>query len=94
VSQLGFLTVMLGFGTRDAALAGLALLIGHALFKSSLFLVVGVIDRQLSTRDIRELSGLEGQAPVMATFSVLAVGPNDTIYILDGTGVYRAVPQT
>jgi hypothetical protein len=28
------------------------------------------------------------------TFSVLAVGPNDTIYILDGTGVYRAVPQT
>ncbi len=73
VSQLGFLTVMLGFGTRDAALAGLALLIGHALFKSSLFLVVGVIDRQLSTRDIRELSGLARQAPVMATFSVLAV---------------------
>ena len=73
VSQLGFLAVMLGFGTRDAALAGLALLIGHALFKSSLFLVVGVIDRQLSTRDIRELSGLARQAPVMATFSVVAV---------------------
>ena len=73
VSQLGFLAVMLGFGTRDAALAGLALLIGHALFKSSLFLVVGVIDRQLSTRDIRELSGLARQAPVMATFSVIAV---------------------
>ena len=73
VSQLGFLTVMLGFGTRDAALAGLALLIGHALFKSSLFLVVGVVDRQLSTRDIRELSGLARQAPVMTTFSVFAV---------------------
>ncbi len=73
VSQLGFLTVVLGFGTQEAALAGLALLLAHALFKSSLFLVVGVIDRQLSTRDIGELSGVGRQAPVLATFSVLAV---------------------
>ena len=73
VSQLGLLTVVLGYGTRDAALAGLALLVGHALFKASLFLVVGVIDRQLSTRDIGELSGVGRQAPVMATFSMIAV---------------------
>lgn len=74
VSQLGFLTVVLGFGTRDAALAGLALLLAHALFKSSLFLIVGVIDRQLSTRDISELSGLGRQAPVMTTFAFIAIG--------------------
>jgi len=73
VSQLGFLTIVLGYGIQDAALAGLALLISHALFKSALFLVVGVIDRQLSTRDIGELSGVGRQAPVMATFSVIAV---------------------
>jgi multicomponent Na+:H+ antiporter subunit A len=73
VSQLGLLTVVLGFGTRDAALAGLALLLSHALFKSALFLVVGVIDRQLSTRDIGGLSGVGRQAPVMATFSMIAV---------------------
>nr|WP_315268403.1 Na+/H+ antiporter subunit A [Microbacterium lemovicicum] len=73
VSQLGMLTVVLGYGTRDAALAGLALLVGHALFKSALFLVVGVIDRQLSTRDINELNGLGRQAPVMAVFSFIAV---------------------
>ncbi|MDS0244764.1 Na+/H+ antiporter subunit A [Microbacterium aurantiacum] len=73
VSQLGFLTVILGFGTRDAALAGLALLLSHALFKSALFLVVGIIDRQLSTRDLRELSGLGRQAPVLATVSIVAV---------------------
>lgn len=73
VSQLGFLTVVLGYGTQEAALAGLALLIGHALFKSSLFLVVGVIDRQLSTRDIGELSGVGRQAPVLAVFSTIAV---------------------
>lgn len=74
VSQLGLLTVVLGFGTRDAALAGLALLLAHALFKSALFLIVGVIDRQLSTRDISELSGLGRQAPVMATFAFIAIG--------------------
>lgn len=73
VSQLGMLTAVLGYGVRDTALAGLALLIGHALFKSALFLVVGVIDRQLSTRDIRELSGVGRQAPTLATFSMIAV---------------------
>jgi multicomponent Na+:H+ antiporter subunit A len=73
VSQLGLLTVVLGYGTRDAALAGMALLIGHALFKSSLFLVVGIIDRQLSTRDIGELSGVGRQAPTLAAFSMIAV---------------------
>ncbi|WP_417563144.1 Na+/H+ antiporter subunit A [Microbacterium sp.] len=73
VSQLGLLTVVLGYGTRDAALAGLALLVSHALFKSSLFLIVGVIDRQLSTRDIGELSGLGRQAPVLAVAAIVAV---------------------
>ncbi len=73
VSQLGFLTVMLGYGTRDAALAGVALLLSHALFKSCLFLIVGVIDRQLNTRDIGQLSGLARQAPVMTTASVIAI---------------------
>ncbi|MDL5352200.1 Na+/H+ antiporter subunit A [Microbacterium sp. zg-YB36] len=73
VSQLGMLTAVLGYGTRDAALAGLALLISHALFKSALFLVVGVIDRQLSTRDIGELSGVGRQAPTLAAFSMIAV---------------------
>ena len=74
VSQLGLLAVLLGFGSRDAALAGLALLVAHALFKSTLFLVVGVLDRQLSTRDIRQLSGIGRQAPVMATVALVSVG--------------------
>ena len=44
VSQLGFLLVVLGVGTRSAALAGLGLLLAHALFKGALFLVVGIVD--------------------------------------------------
>ncbi|MCS3844928.1 Na+/H+ antiporter subunit A [Microbacterium sp. AK031] len=73
VSQLGFFTVLVGYGTQATALAGLALVLGHALFKSALFLVVGVIDRQLSTRDIDELSGVGRQAPVMAAASFISI---------------------
>ena len=73
VGQLGFFAIMVGYGTQAAALAGIALVIGHALFKSALFLIVGVIDRQLSTRDIRELSGVGRQAPVMATAAFISI---------------------
>ncbi|MGO4237101.1 Na+/H+ antiporter subunit A [Pseudarthrobacter sp. YAF2] len=58
VSQLGFLTMVVGLGTPDAALAGLAMLLAHGLFKATLFLVVGIIDHQSGTRDVRELSGV------------------------------------
>lgn len=95
VSQLGMLAVVLGYGTRDAALAGLALLLSHALFKSALFLVVGVLDRQLSTRDLTELSGVGRQAPVMATFSIIAVasmvGLPPTIGFVAKEGVLTAL---
>ncbi|MET4592389.1 Na+/H+ antiporter subunit A [Arthrobacter sp. 754] len=58
VSQLGFLSMVVGLGTPDAALAGLAMLLAHGLFKATLFLVVGIIDHQSGTRDVRKLSGV------------------------------------
>ncbi|MCU1407060.1 MAG: cation:proton antiporter [Glaciihabitans sp.] len=73
VSQLGFLTVVVGFGTHNTAIAGLALVLGHALFKSTLFLVVGIIDHRAGTRDLRLLSGLGREAPVLATIAALAL---------------------
>ncbi len=72
VSQLGFLVVVLGVGTRSAALAGLGLLLAHALFKATLFLVVGIVDRTTGTRDLRELSGLWRARPVLATTAIAA----------------------
>jgi multicomponent Na+:H+ antiporter subunit A len=73
VSQLGFLLVVVGYGTRDSALAGLALLLAHALYKSTLFLVVGVVDHRAGTRDLRKLSGLGRAAPVLAVVAALAL---------------------
>lgn len=72
VSQLGLMILLAGAGTRDAALAAIGLVVGHALFKSALFLTVGVIDRSAGTRDLRELSGLGRRAPVLAVAGTLA----------------------
>ncbi|MCZ8382197.1 Na+/H+ antiporter subunit A [Mycobacterium sp. CPCC 205372] len=81
VSQLGLITVMVGAGGRDMMLAGLAMLVAHAMFKAALFMVVGAIDHATGTRDIRRLAWL-GQASrpllviaVGATASMAALPP-------------------
>ena len=72
VSQLGFLIMVVGLGKPDAALAGLALLLAHGLFKATLFLVVGIIDHQSGTRDINKLSGVFSSSRALGI--VAAVG--------------------
>ena len=71
VSQLGLLVVVTGAGRHDAAIAGLAMLAAHALFKSTLFLVVGIIDHGAGTRDLRRLSGLARAMPVTCAVAVV-----------------------
>src|SRR5699024_3872749 len=71
-SQLGLITLLVGAGTRTLALAGLGLLLAHALFKSALFLIVGIIEHATGTRDIRKLSGVGRQLPAIATAAAIA----------------------
>jgi multicomponent Na+:H+ antiporter subunit A len=72
VSQLGFLTMVVGLGQPDAALAGLGLLLAHGLFKAALFLVVGIIDHQSGTRDIRKLSGVFRSSRALGVVAAIA----------------------
>ena len=72
VSQLGLLMVVMGAGTHDAALAGAAMLLAHALFKAALFLVVGIIDHGAGTRDLSRLSGLWRRMPTAFAAAVVA----------------------
>lgn len=58
VSQLGLMVVLFGAGTPAATAAGWTLLVAHALFKAALFMVVGILDRQTGTRDIRQIPAL------------------------------------
>lgn len=65
VSQLGFLVVLTGTGDPDILLAGLVMLCAHALFKAALFMVVGIIDHTVGTRDIRKLAWLGNRQPLL-----------------------------
>ncbi len=73
VSQLGFLMLLFGTGVYAIAQAGLVVLIAHAAFKAALFMVVGIVDHQTGTRDVRRLAGLgRGWWPVVAISVVAA----------------------
>lgn len=73
VSQLGLLMILLGDGTRTAALAGTALLMAHGLFKAPLFLTVGALEHETGTRRADRLSGAWRRLPVPAAAAALAV---------------------
>nr|WP_309109464.1 Na+/H+ antiporter subunit A [Zhihengliuella sp.] len=72
VSQLGFLILVGSLGTPNAALAALAMTLAHGFFKAALFLVVGIIDHQAGTRDVRELSGLGRRAPKLFVVALVS----------------------
>ncbi|WP_431813058.1 DUF4040 family protein [Kocuria sp. cx-455] len=72
MSQLGLLVTMIGIGTPEALKAAVIHTIAHALFKSALFMIIGVIDHSAHTRDIRELAPVRLRMPVTATAMGLA----------------------
>ncbi|TXC91251.1 Na+/H+ antiporter subunit A [Metabacillus litoralis] len=84
VSQLGMIMSMLGVGSAAlaidsidnsvytvATLAAVFHLINHATFKGSLFMVVGIVDHETGTRDIRKLGGLMSFMPITFTISII-----------------------
>ena len=58
IGALGIIVFLIGIGTTTAITAAIVFIIVHALYKASLFLVVGTIDHQTGTRDITQLGGL------------------------------------
>jgi multicomponent Na+:H+ antiporter subunit A len=72
VSQLGLLVAAIGVGTTVALAAAVLHTFAHALFKATLFMLVGIIDREAGSRDIRQISGLRRVMPVTATLTGLA----------------------
>ncbi|WP_102345510.1 Na+/H+ antiporter subunit A [Bacillus sp. Marseille-P3661] len=84
VSQLGMIMSLLGVGSAAlyyhaiddniyivAILAAVFHLINHATFKGSLFMVVGIVDHETGTRDIRKLGGLMSFMPITFTLAII-----------------------
>lgn len=64
VAALGWMMGLIGVGT-DAALGALvAVVAAHALYKSSLFLAAGAIEKAFGTRNISEIAGWGRQDPI------------------------------
>ncbi|MDP2012602.1 MAG: proton-conducting transporter membrane subunit, partial [Actinomycetota bacterium] len=72
VSQLGMMVALVGVGTSASLAAAVLLVAAHALFKATLFMLVGIVDREAGSRDIRELSGLWRAMPITAVLTGLA----------------------
>ncbi len=72
ISALGVLMMLLGAGTETAIMAAMVYLVGHALYKGTLFLVAGTLEYGTSSRDITQLGGLRPQMPKTALAGFLA----------------------
>ncbi|MDO5034993.1 MAG: Na+/H+ antiporter subunit A [Actinomycetaceae bacterium] len=66
VSQLGLMTAAIAYGTAATYAAGIAMLVAHAVFKSALFMSVGLVEKATGTRDLRDISALYKYEPVLA----------------------------
>lgn len=85
ISQLGLIMSLFGIGSAalhfgystesvvytQAVFAALFHLVNHSTFKGALFMVVGIVDHELGTRDIRRLGGLMAFMPVSFTIAMI-----------------------
>ena len=85
ISQLGLIMSLLGLGSAslyykigdDSSVYAIAIfaaifhLVNHSTFKGCLFMVVGIIDHETGTRDIRRLGGLMHLMPISFTLTVI-----------------------
>ncbi len=55
ISALGIMVMAFGIGTHTAIKAALAFIIAHALYKSTLFMVAGIVDKQTGERQVDKL---------------------------------------
>ena len=76
VAQLGYIITGIAIGTELGMLAGLFLAVMHALFKGTLFMVTGAIEKQTGTTNFNEVTGLIRKMPwtfIAALLSIIAL---------------------
>ncbi|SCG47043.1 hydrogen gas-evolving membrane-bound hydrogenase subunit E [Micromonospora coxensis] len=97
VSQLGLIVGVVGVGTPASDAAAILYTVAHALFKATLFMLVGIIDHEAGSRDIRELSGLHRVMPSTALFTALAAatmaGLPPTIGFVGKEAIFEALVE-
>ncbi|MBK6867968.1 MAG: DUF4040 domain-containing protein [Burkholderiales bacterium] len=72
VASLGTLVALIGVPHPLAATAAVTVLLAHALYKASLFMVAGIVDHATGVRDATRLGALARAMPLTALAAVLA----------------------
>lgn len=95
ISQLGLLVATLGLGTRYALIGACVHVVAHAVFKSALFMAVGLIDHETGTRDLRKLSALRTSMPwtslVLALAAVSMAGLPPMLGFVSKEAIFKAM---
>ncbi|MBE0655408.1 MAG: DUF4040 domain-containing protein, partial [Bacteroidales bacterium] len=73
ISALGVLTMLIGIDTKFSIKAAILFLVIHSLYKATLFMIAGVIDKKAGTREISKLGGLFKRMPVAVSAALLAL---------------------
>lgn len=72
ISQLGLIVALFGWSTPLAVTAAILHVLNHSVFKAALFMMVGIVDNETGTRDIRLLKGLGALMPITAGIALVA----------------------
>lgn len=103
ISQLGVMVLLIGQDTDIAFKALVISVIAHALYKSALFLVAGIVDHETGTRDLRRLGGLRKWMPysmAIASLAALSMAGLPPMFgflakeTLLATAVHPSIPET
>jgi ech hydrogenase subunit A len=73
ISNLGLIFACAGLNTPESIVAGMLLLVFHAIIKALLFLCVGAIEQHIASRDIEDMRGLYADMPLTALMTVMGV---------------------
>jgi NADH-quinone oxidoreductase subunit M len=66
VAQMGFVTLGVMSGSQIATVGAVLLMFNHGIITIGFFLIIGYIERRRGSIQIRDFTGLQGPAPVMA----------------------------
>jgi len=81
ISALGTLVLLVGIDTKESIKAAIIFLVVHSLYKGSLFMLAGSIDKKTGTRNLKQLGGLSKTMPyttfvaLVALFSMAGLPP-------------------
>ena len=73
VSQVGYIVLALGAGTKLAVAAAVFHLFNHAIFKSLLFVNAAAVEERLGSTDMDYMGGLASRMPLTGATSVIGL---------------------